>query len=214
MAHLSREGVRRDLNVIIKADVSGSLEVLEKTFADLATDEVGINVIHSGVGGVSQADVMLADASDALIIGFHVIADSAAKYQAMASNVQIKIYHVIYRLIEDMKAALEGLLPKVARDVISGHADVREVFRASKIGTIAGCYVTDGTISRKCRLRLIRDQVVIYDGAMESLKRFKDDAKEVRAGFECGIKIANYENLCAGDVIEAYEVEEVARKLE
>ncbi|GHV19992.1 hypothetical protein AGMMS49959_06370 [Planctomycetales bacterium] len=213
MEHLSREGQRRDLNVIIKADVSGSLEVLQKTFADLATSEVGIKVIHSGVGGISQADVILADASDALVIGFHVVADSIAKFQAMTLNVQLKIYHVIYRLIEDMKAAMEGLLPKVARDVVAGHAEVREVFRASKIGTIAGCYVTDGSINRKCRLRLIRDQVVIYDNVLESLKRFKDDAREVRAGFECGIKMSGYDDLRQGDIIEAYEVEEVARKL-
>lgn len=212
MEHL-QAGDKRELNLIIKADVSGSLEVLQKTVTDLSTDEVSIRVIHSGVGAISQADVILADASDALIVGFHVIADSAAKLQAASLSVQIKIYHIIYRLIEDMRAALEGLLPKEEREIVRGHIDVREIFRASKYGNIAGCYVTDGYVNRKCRVRLIRDGAIIYENTLESLKRFKDDAKEVRAGFECGLRINGYDDIRQGDTVEAFEIEEIARKL-
>ena len=205
---------QRDLNVIIKADVTGSLEVLEKTLADLSTDEVRINVIHSGVGGVSQADVILADASDAIVLAFHVVADSSAKLQATSHNVQIKVYHIIYRLIEDMRAALEGMLPPEERENIRGHVEIREVFRSSRLGNIAGCYVLDGTINRSCRVRLIRDSVVIYDGNIDGLRRFKDDVKEVRSGFECGLRIVGYDDIKVGDTLEAYEIEEIARKLD
>ena len=209
-----KEGNKRELNVIIKSDVTGSLEVLENTLVDLSTDEVSINIIHSAVGGISNTDVLFADASDAIIVGFHVIADSAAKSAAASHNVQIKVYHVIYRLIEDMKAALEGMLPPEEKEVVIGQVEIREVFRSSKLGNIAGCYVVDGLINRNCQVRLIRDSIVIYDGKIDGLKRFKDDAKEVRSGFECGLRIVGYDDIKVGDVIEAYEVEEVARKLD
>lgn len=209
-----KEGNKRELNVIIKSDVSGSLEVLEKTLTDLSTDEVSINIIHAAVGGVSNTDVLFADASDAIIVGFHVVADSAAKTAAAAHSVQIKVYHVIYRLIEDMKAALEGMLPPEEKETVIGQVEIREVFRSSKLGNIAGCYVTDGLINRGCQVRLIRESIVIYDGKIDGLKRFKDDAKEVRSGFECGLRIVGYDDIKVGDVIEAYEVEEVARKLD
>ncbi len=209
-----KEGDKRELNVIIKSDVTGSLEVLENTLADLSTDEVSIRIIHAAVGGISNADVLFADASDAIILGFHVVADSSAKSAAASNNVQIKVYHVIYRLIEDMKAALEGLLPPESKEIIRGQVEIREVFRSSKLGNIAGCFVTDGLISRTCQVRLIRDSIVIYDGRIDGLKRFKDDAKEVRSGFECGLRIIGYDDIRVGDVIEAYEVEEIARKLE
>ncbi len=209
-----KEGNKRELNLIIKSDVTGSLEVLEKTLLDLSTDEVSINIIHAGVGGISNTDVLFADASDALIVGFHVVADSAAKTAAASHNVQIKVYHVIYRLIEDMKAALEGMLPPEEKEVIIGQVEIREVFRSSKLGNIAGCYVTEGIINRNCQVRLIRESIVIYDGKIDGLKRFKDDAKEVRSGFECGLRIVGYDDIKVGDVIEAYEVEEVARKLD
>ncbi len=209
-----KEGNKRELNVIIKSDVTGSLEVLEKTLIDLSTDEVSINIIHAAVGGISNADVLFADASDALIVGFHVVADSAAKTAAASHSVQIKVYHVIYRLIEDMKAALEGLLPPEEKEVIIGQVEIREVFHSSKLGNIAGCFVTDGMINRNCQVRLIRDSIVIYEGKIDGLKRFKDDAKEVRSGFECGLRIVGYDDIKVGDVIEAFEVEEVARKLE
>lgn len=213
MGHLADEEVK-ELRIVIKADVKGSLEVLEKTLTDLSTDEVKINVIHSAVGGVNQADVILADASDAIIVGFHVVADSSARLQASSLGVQIKVYHIIYRLIEDMKAALEGMLPPEEKEVVQGHLDVRQVFKASRIGSIAGCYVTDGLITRASKVRLIRDNVVIYDGTIQTLRRFKDDAKEVREGYECGLKIANYDDIKEGDSVEAYTIEEVARKLE
>ena len=209
-----KEGNKRELNVIIKSDVTGSLEVLENTLVDLSTDEVSINIIHAAVGGISNTDVLFADASDALIVGFHVIADSAAKTAAASHNVQIKVYHVIYRLIEDMKAALEGMLPPEEKEVVIGQVEIREVFHSSKLGNIAGCYVVDGLINRSCQVRLIRESIVIYDGKIEGLKRFKDDAKEVRSGFECGLRIVGYDDIKVGDVIEAYEVEEVARKLD
>ncbi len=211
-AHLTGSG-KRELSVIVKADVVGSLEVLDKTLRDMATDEVGISIIHSAVGGINHADVILADASDALILGFHVGVDAQAKAAAVNLGVQIKTYHIIYRMIEDMWAALEGLLPPEEKEVVQGHVEIRQVFRASKIGAIAGCYVVDGLIQRTSRVRLYRNQVVIYNGLIQSLKRVKDDVREVKAGFECGIKIANYDGIAEGDVIEAYIIEEVARKL-
>jgi translation initiation factor IF-2 len=211
-SHLAGSG-RRDLQVIVKADVVGSLEVLEKTLTELATDEVGINIIHSAVGGVNHADVILADASDAIILGFHVGVESQARSAAAGLGVQIKAYHIIYRMIEDMRAALEGLLPPEEREVVQGHVEIRQVFRSSKVGAIAGCYVTDGQIQRTNRVRIFRNQVVVYDGTIQSLKRITDDAREVKAGFECGIKIANYDAIEDGDIIEAYAIEEIARKL-
>ncbi len=210
--HLGVED-RKELNVILKADVMGSLEVLQKTLGDLATDEVSINVIHQGVGGINQADVILADATDALIVGFHVVADQGARLQASSHGVQIKVYHIIYRLIEDMRAALSGLLPAEEREVVQGHLEVRDLFRSSRIGTIAGCFVTDGVVTRNSSIRLIRDNVVIYTGTLASLRRFTDDVREVRNGFECGVKITNYDDVKVGDTLEAFIVEEVARTL-
>ena len=211
-SHLAGSGMR-ELSVIVKADVVGSLEVIEKTLRDLATSEVSINIIHSAIGGVNHADVILADASDAIILGFHVGVDSQARLAAMSLGVQIKAYHIIYRMIEDMRAALEGLLPPEEKEVIQGHVEIRQVFRSSKVGAIAGCYVTDGQIQRTNRIRLFRNQVVVYDGTIQSLKRVKDDVREVKSGFECGIKVANYDGIEEGDVIEAYAIEEIARKL-
>ncbi len=211
-AHLAGSG-KRELSVIIKADVVGSLEVIEKTLKDMQTEEVGISVIHSAVGGINHADVILADASDAIVLGFHVTADSATKMAATSLGVQIKTYHIIYRMIEDMRAALEGMLPPEEKEVVQGHVEIRQVFRASKIGAIAGCYVTDGFIQRTSKIRLYRNNVVVYDGTIQSLKRVKDDVREVKSGFECGLKIANYDGIEEGDVVEAYTIEEIARKL-
>ncbi len=208
------EGETKELNIIVKADVSGSIEVLEKTLRDLSTDEVKINILHSAVGGINSADIILADASDAVVVGFHVIADQSARLLAASHNVQIKVYHVIYRVIEDMKAALEGMLPPEEKEVVQGHLEVRQVFKASRVGNIAGCFVTDGLITRNSKIRVIRDSVVIYDGVIDSLKRFKDDVREVRNGFECGVLIANYDDVKPDDVLEAYIIEEVARTLE
>ncbi|MCL2000773.1 MAG: translation initiation factor IF-2 [Planctomycetes bacterium] len=211
-SHLAGSG-KRELFIVIKADVVGSLEVIGKTLHDLATSEVGINIIHSAVGGVNYADVILADASDAIVLGFNVAVEPQARNAAAGLGVQVRIYHIIYRMIEDMKAALEGLLPPEEKEVVQGHIEIRQVFRSSKLGAIAGCYVSDGQIQRTNRIRLYRNQVVIYDGSIQSLRRVKDDAREVRSGFECGIKIANYDAIEEGDVIEAYSIEEIARKL-
>ncbi|MDR1535346.1 MAG: translation initiation factor IF-2 [Planctomycetota bacterium] len=211
-SHLAGSG-KRELSVIVKADVVGSLEVIEKTLREMATPEVGINIIHAAVGGVNHADVILADASDALILGFHVGSESQARSAAASLGVQIRVYHVIYRLIEDMRAALEGLLPPEEREVVQGHVEIRQVFRSSKVGAIAGCYVLDGQIQRTNRIRLFRNQVVIYEGTIQSLRRIKDDVREVKSGFECGVKIGGYDGIEKGDVIEAFSIEEIARKL-
>ncbi|MDR1519256.1 MAG: translation initiation factor IF-2 [Planctomycetota bacterium] len=211
-SHLAGSG-KRELSVIVKADVAGSLEVIEKTLRDMATSEVGINIIHAAVGGVNHADVILADASDAIVLGFHVVAESQARSAALSLGVQIRTYHVIYRMIEDMRAALEGLLPPEEKEVVQGHVEIRQVFRSSKIGAIAGCYVSDGLIQRTSRIRLFRNQVMIYEGGIQSLRRVRDDIREVKAGFECGIKIAGYDGIEEGDLIEAFAIEEIARKL-
>ncbi len=211
-SHLAGSG-KRELSVIVKADVVGSLEVIDKTLSELATSEVGINIIHQAVGGINHADVILADASDAVILGFHVGVESQARSAALSLGVQIKTYHIIYRMIEDMRAALEGLLPPEEKEVVQGHVDIRQVFRSSKVGAIAGCYVTDGAIHRTDRVRVYRSNLVVYDGTIQSLRRVKDDAREIKAGFECGIKIAGYDGIEEGDMLEAYAIEEIARKL-
>jgi translation initiation factor IF-2 len=172
-----------------------------------------VRVIHSGIAGVNESDVLLADASDAVIVGFNIVAEQAARIEAERLNVEIRLYNVIYQLVEEMKAALENRLEPEIREVVRGHADVRNTFRISRIGTIAGCMVVDGVIPRRAAVRLARQGVVIFDGQIESLKHFKDDVREVREGFECGIKIAGYDDIKVGDVLEAYETEKVPRKL-
>ena len=203
----------KELRVILKADVQGSLEVLMRTLSDLSVPEVSVRVIHSGIAGVNESDVLLADASDAVIVGFNIVAEQAARIEAERLNVEIRLYNVIYQLVEEMKAALENRLEPEIREVVRGHADVRNTFRISRIGTIAGCMVVDGVIPRRAAVRLARQGVVIFDGQIESLKHFKDDVREVREGFECGIKIAGYDDIKVGDVLEAYETEKVPRKL-
>jgi translation initiation factor IF-2 len=209
-----QESEMKELRVVLKADVMGTLEVLRKTLGELATDEVKINVIHAGVGGINQADIILADASDAVVVGFHVIADPGAREQAEARSVEIKIYHIIYRMVEDMKAALSGLLPPEEREVAQGHAEVRQIFKVSRLGNIAGCMITDGVVTRNSHARVFRDNVMIHEGRINTLQRFKDQAREVREGYECGITLQKFDDFKAGDVIEAYTVEEVARSIE
>jgi len=204
----------QELRVVLKADVMGSLEVLHKTLNDLSTEEVKVNIIHEGVGGINQADVILADASDALVVGFHVTADAEARRQAEARQVEVKVYHIIYRITEDMKAALSGLLPPEEREIVQGHLVVRQVFRASRLGRIAGCYVQDGMVSRNSRVRVFRDNVLLHDGRVASLYRFKDQVRDVREGFECGLRIEGFNTIEQDDTIEAYTTEEVARTLE
>jgi translation initiation factor IF-2 len=207
-------GSLKEVRVILKVDVKGSLEVLKEALPGLSTGEVKLRLLHASVGAVSEGDVLLADASDAIVIGFHVDIDSRAAELAKLRGVEIKIYTVIYQAIEEMKAALEGLLEPELVEVKQGHASVKEVFRISRVGAIAGCMVTDGKIERSSQVRLIRDGKVVHTGKLESLKRFKDDAKEVVEGYECGIKVSGHDDIRKGDVIESFAVQKVARKLE
>lgn len=207
-----KEGAK-ELNVILKADVQGSIEALGEALAKLSTPEIKVRIIHSSTGAITETDVMLASASDALIIGFKVRPDARVAEVAGQEGIEIKLYDVIYDVINDVKAAMEGLLEPEYRETVQGHAEVREIFKIAKVGTIAGSHVTDGKIPRSANVRLVREGVVIYDGKILSLKRFKDDAREVAAGFECGIVVENFNDIKAGDVIEAYTKEKVERKL-
>ena len=208
------EGKVKDLKLIIKGDVDGSVEALSDTLAKISTSEVRVKVIHKGVGFISESDVLLAAASQAIAIGFHVRPDTRARGVALREKVDIRLYEVIYEVESDIKKALEGLLEPEISETISGTAEVRDVFRVPKVGQIAGCFVTEGDIKRGDKVRVIREGVVAYDGIIFSLKRFKDDVREVASGFECGIKIEDYNDIKIGDVIEAYQVTELARKLE
>jgi len=201
------------LNVLIKADVQGSSEALAESLQKISTDEVKVKIISNGVGGITESDVNLAAASDAVIIGFNVRADSAAKRQVSESGVDLRYYSVIYEAIDDVKAALSGMLSPELREEIVGLAEVKDVFRSPKFGNIAGCLVVDGSVKRDNPIRVLRDNVVIYEGELESLRRYKDDVKEVRAGTECGIGVRDYNDVKPGDQIECYERQEVERTL-
>jgi translation initiation factor IF-2 len=207
-----KEGVK-DFNVIIKADVRGSIEAITDALNKLSTDDVKLKIIHSSAGAISETDVLLASASNAIIIGFNVRPDARVAEIAEQEGVEIKLYDIIYNVISDVRAAMEGLLEPEYKEVVQGRAEVRELFKVPKIGTIAGCHVTDGKIPRSANLKLLRDSVVVFDGKILSLKRFKDDAKEVLAGFECGIGIEGFNDIHVGDVIEAYISEKIERKL-
>jgi translation initiation factor IF-2 len=202
----------RALNVVLKADVQGSVEVLRDTLAKLATEEVAINVIHASAGAISANDILLASASQAIVIGFNVRPDRSAKQVAERERVEVRLYSIIYELIEDLQKAMLGLLKPTFREEELGRADVREVFKVSKVGVIAGCMVLEGSIQRACKARLLRDNVVVWEGSLSSLRRFKDDVSEVKNGFECGIGLERYQDIKLGDVIEAYTVVEVARE--
>ncbi|HEU4464626.1 MAG TPA: translation initiation factor IF-2 [Gemmatimonadota bacterium] len=201
------------LNVILKGDVGGSVEALADELTKLSTDEVKVDVIHRGVGGITDNDVLLAAASAAIIIGFHVRPDARARAAAEREGVDIRSYRVIYEVVDDVRNAMEGLLAPEKREVVLGSAEVRETFKIPKVGTIAGCFVSDGTIPRTARVRVVRDGVEVYEGMIGSLKRFKDDVREVREGYECGINIEGFNDVKVGDVIEAYKIEEVQRTL-
>jgi translation initiation factor IF-2 len=208
-----KEGVK-ECNVIIKADVQGSIEAISDALNKLSTDDIKLRIIHSSTGAISETDVMLASASQAIIIGFNVRPDARVAEVAQQEGVEIKLYDIIYNVITDVRAAMEGLLEPEYKEVVQGRADVRELFKVPKVGTIAGCYVTDGKIMRSNNLKLVRDSVVVFDGKILSLKRFKDDAREVQAGFECGISIEGFNDIHPGDVIEAYYIEKLEKKLE
>jgi len=207
------EGEVKSLALIIKADVQGSQEALVQTLTKLSTPEVRVNVIHGAVGGITESDVNLAQASGAVIIGFNIRADANARKLAENFGVDIRYYNVIYDAVDDVKAALSGMLTPEKREVITGLVEIRQVFLISKVGAIAGCLVQEGVIRRNSRVRLLRNHVVIWDGELESLKRFKDDVKEVKAGFECGLSLKNFNEIKEGDMLEAYEIQEVARTL-
>jgi translation initiation factor IF-2 len=213
MAH-SAAGERRALRIVIKGDQGGPAEALADALGQLSTSEVVVEVIHRGVGAITESDILLAKASGAVIIGFHVRPDNNARAAAEREGVDIKLYRIIYEAVSDVRAALEGLLRPEEKEVILGEAEVRETFKVPRVGVVAGCYVRSGIINRQARLRVVRDGVEVFDGTFASLRRFKDDVKEVREGFECGIGVENFNDIKIGDVIECYRTEEVARTLE
>ena len=235
-----QEGNLKELNIIVKADVQGSVEAIKQSLLKLSNDEVVIKIIHGGVGAINESDVSLASASNAIIIGFNVRPDATAKEIADREGVDLRLYRVIYNAIEDVEAAMKGMLDPVFEEKILGHAEVRQTFKASGVGTIAGsyvqdgiferncsvrqtfkasgvgtiagAYVQDGIFERNCSVRLIRDGIVVFDGPLASLRRFKDDVKEVRAGYECGFVFENYNDIKEGDQVEAYKMVETERK--
>ncbi|MEI7974275.1 MAG: EF-Tu/IF-2/RF-3 family GTPase, partial [Bdellovibrio sp.] len=212
MAKMNR-GEQKDLPVILKADVAGSLEALQGMFTKLATQEVKPKILHTAIGGITESDVLLASTAQALIIGFNVRPDSAALNEAKRRGVEIRTYSIVYELVDDIKKAMAGLLSPEIIEKVLGRAEVRNTFSIPKIGTIAGCFVTDGKVQRNAQVRLLREGKIVYTGNLSSLKRFKDDAREVAQGFECGIGIENYNDVKVGDVMEIFTKEEVAREL-
>ena len=208
-----KEGDKETLSVVIKADVHGSVEALIGAVEKMNNDEVSIEILHGAIGGINESDITLANASGALIIGFNVRANPQAREHARRDGVEIRYYSIIYDAIDDLKQALSGMLAPEIRETFIGYAEIREVFSVSKVGKVAGCMITEGLVKRGAKVRLLRDDVVIHEGDLSQLKRFKDDAKEVREGTECGMAFANYHDLQAGDIIECFEVEEIARVL-
>src|SRR5947209_14981151 len=204
---------RRGFPLLIKGDVQGSVEAIIASLEKLGTEEVGARVIHAGVGGITESDITLAEASNAAVIGFNVRAHKEAREEAERSGIEIRYYSIIYNLVDDVKAAMSGLLAPTLRETMLGNAQILEVFTISKVGKVAGCRVTDGTVERGANVRLIRDNVVVHEGKLSTLKRFKDEVREVQAGQECGMAFENYQDMRAGDVIECYRVEEIKRTL-
>jgi translation initiation factor IF-2 len=206
------EGEVKELVILLKADVQGSLEALQQALGELPSDKIRVNVLRASTGAVTQADVLLASASDAIVVGFNVRADRVTAELAKKEEVEIRLYTVIYDVVNDIRGAMVGMLAPTLKESVLGQAEVRELFKVPKVGTIAGCYVTEGRVTRAAQVRLIRDNVVIFTGKVGSLRRFKDDASEVKQGYECGIGIADYNDLKVGDVIEFFVVEEIAAK--
>jgi translation initiation factor IF-2 len=207
-------GQMRTLPILIKADQGGPAEALADALAQLSTSEVRVDVVHRGVGAITESDILLARTAGAIIIGFHVRPDNNARSAAEREGVDIKLYKVIYEAVDDIRSRLEGLLRPEEREVILGEAEVREVFKVSRVGTVAGCYVRSGVINRQAKVRVVRDGVEVYGGSIASLRRFKDDVKEVKEGYECGIGVENFNDIKVGDVIECYRKESVARTLD
>ena len=212
MSQLKSTG-RKEFPLVIKGDVQGSVEAIIGALDKLGTEEVAARMIHAGVGGITESDVTLAEASGAAIIGFNVRAHKEAREAAERTGTEIRYYNIIYDLVEDVKKAMSGLLAPTLRETTLGSAEILEIFTVSKVGKVAGCRVTDGTVERGANVRLIRDNVVIHEGKLSQLKRFKDDAREVVAGQECGMAFENFQDMRQGDVIECYRVETVQRSL-
>ena len=205
------EGQIKDLNIVVKADVQGSVEAVKQALEKLSNDEVRVRCIHGGVGAITGSDIMFASASNAIIIGFNVRPDAAARAAAEKEKVDMRLYRIIYNAIEDIEKAMKGMFKPVYEENTLGRISVRNTFKVSGVGTIAGAYVQDGKVTRNAQIRVVRDGIVIHEGKIASLKRFKDDAKEVAAGYECGIGIENFNDIREGDTIEAFEMVEVKR---
>ena len=203
----------QQVNLLVKADVQGSVEAIRSELAKLSTEEVSVNIVSSGVGGMSESDIDLAAASKAIVVAFNVRADATARKSAQESDVEIRYYSIIYDVIDDVKSALEGLLDPDIKEEVLGYVEVRDVFKAPKIGAIAGCYVTEGFVKRNAEVRVLRDDVVIFEGKIDSLRRFKDDVNEVKANTECGIGVKDYNDIKVGDQLEIFENVEVKATL-
>ena len=212
MSQLKTAG-RKEFPLLIKGDVQGSVEAIISALEKLNTDEVAARVIHAGVGGISESDITLAEASGCAVIGFNVRAHKEARDAAERSGIEIRYYNIIYNLVDDVKAAMSGLLDPALREAMLGNAEILEVFNITKVGKVAGCRVTDGRVERGANVRLIRDNVVVHEGKLSTLKRFKDEVKEVVAGQDCGMAFESYQDMRAGDVIECYRVEQIKRSL-
>jgi translation initiation factor IF-2 len=208
-----KDGQIKELRLIIKADVDGSAEVLADTLGKIGTDEVRTTILHKGVGAVTETDVLLAATSGAIIIGFNVTPDARAREMATKEKVDIRKYDIIYEVESDVRKALEGLLAPEKKETFSGLAEVRQVFKVPKIGSVAGCFVREGIIKRTNNVHVTREGIIIHTGVLSSLKRFRDDVREVAGGYECGIGIENFNDVKVGDLIEAFDIEEIARKL-
>jgi translation initiation factor IF-2 len=208
-----QEGQVKELKIVLKTDVQGSAEALRDALTNLATEQVRVNVIQAGVGGITESDVNLAKAGGAIIVGFHVRPAGKSSKHAEQEGVEIRLYDIIYDALDDVKAAMAGLLAPIKREVAMGKLQVRDTFPIPKMGTVAGCMVTEGKITRKAHLRIIRDAVQVYEGKVGSLRRFKDDVSEVQQGYECGVMVAGWNEIKQGDVIESYEVIEEAAQL-
>jgi translation initiation factor IF-2 len=211
LEQLLGEGGMQDLNLVIKADVAGSVEALKEALSRLSTDEVRVNIVRSGVGAIADSDVMLGSASGGIVLGFNVRPTNTAKQVAEREKVEIRTYNVIYKALEDIEAAMRGMLAPETEERETATAEVRQTFRVPNVGVVAGCYVTSGEVSRNNRVRVVRDGTVIYEGQIASLKRFKDDVRSVRAGFECGVGVENFNDVKEGDILEFFEVVEVPR---
>jgi translation initiation factor IF-2 len=212
MTNLKTQG-HKEVALVVKGDVQGSVEAITAALEKLGTEEVVARVIHAGVGGVTESDVTLASASQAVILGFNVRAHKEARELAEVQGIEIRYYNIIYNLVDDVKAAMSGLLAPTLRETMLGNAQILEVFNISKVGNVAGCRVTDGVVQRGAHVRLIRDNVVVHEGKLSTLKRFKDEVPVVQAGQECGVAFENYQDMRVGDVVECYNVEEIRRTL-